>query len=136
MRPKVKHAISGCLGRAAVFFWRYPFLRPIALRLAAVHKSYHAMLVDRLAAKEARERTLAWWWLSFVDSEKPEGHGFLGVAIVEGSGVASASIKAHELGVNPGGAVKGIPLAGSDVPSVELRNRLLSIDELRQAGLV
>jgi hypothetical protein len=132
----VKHTISDCLGRTAVFFWRYPFLRPIALRLASLHKSYHAMLVDRLAAREARQRTLGWWWLSFVDPEKPDGQRFLGVAIVEGSGVASASIKAHELGVNPGGAVKGVPLAGDDLPSVELRNRFLNLDELKKAGLV
>lgn len=101
-----------------------------------MHKSYHAMLVDRLAAQEAHERTSGWWWLSFVDPEKPDGQRFLGVAIVEGSGVASASIKAHELGVNPGGAVKGIPLTGDALPSAELRNRLLSIDELKEAGLV
>jgi hypothetical protein len=94
------------------------------------------MLVDRLASREARERTLGWWWLSFVDPEKPDGQRFLGVAIVEGSGVASASIKAHALGVNPRGAVKGVPLARDDPPSVELRNRLLNIDELKKAGLV
>ena len=71
-----------------------------------------------------------WYWLSFVDPEKPEGERFLGVSIVEISdddpipsfGLSIEEMaekgkvawhffqavgKTHRLGINPGGEVRG-----------------------------
>lgn len=128
--------ISKTLESAAVFFARYRVLRPMALLFASLHKGYHAKLVDARAAREKAAKDLGWWWLSFVDQELPDGHRFLGVAIVEGNGVASASSRAHALGVNPGGSVQAVELTGDGIPSIEWRNRLLNMNELKQAGLV
>lgn len=104
--------------------------------LASAHKRYHARLVDKRAAIEQSSNEMGWWWLSFVDPEKPDGQGFLGVAIVEGYGVASATTRAHELGVNPGVAVQGMQLKSENVPEPSLRDRLLSRDELTAAELI
>jgi hypothetical protein len=46
--------------------------------------------VEQLAERERATEPTSWWWLSFVDSDKPKDQRFLGVAIVEGSGVGSA----------------------------------------------
>jgi hypothetical protein len=70
-----------------------------------------------------------------VDPEKPNGARFLGVAIVEGYDVASAAIRAHELGVNPGGEVKAVKLEGESVPAVEFPNTLLDVAAITRAGL-
>jgi hypothetical protein len=51
-----------------------------------------------------------WWYLSFAEPKPPFGRGFLGGAVVEGRGVVSAVLRAHELGINPGGEVRGIPV--------------------------
>lgn len=96
------------------------------------------------AVLEARVRTVveeerqdprtpegAVWWLSFAD----ESRGFLGVAIVEGNGPASAMQNATELGINPGGGIMSFPVPGEHVPA-QYRNRLLTraeaaeVDEL------
>lgn len=76
-----------------------------------------------------------WWWLSFADGSLPEGEQFLGVAIVSGSGVLSAASVAKLLGCNPGGEVQGIEIPPQHVPPPEYRGRLLSRDELEEAGL-
>jgi hypothetical protein len=128
--------ISKTLESAAVFFARYRALRPIALLFAALHKSYHVKLVDARAEREEAAKELGSWWLSFVDPERPDGQRFLGAAIVEGYGAASASIRAHELRVNPGGSVQAVELKGDGVPPPGLRNRLLSMNEIKEADLV
>ena len=45
------------------------------------------------------------WWLSFCDTDRPVGQRFLGVAIVEGTDLASAITEAWERQCNPGGEV-------------------------------
>lgn len=71
------------------------------------------------------------WWLSFAD----EIEGFLGVAIVEGDGPASAMQNATELGINPGGEIMSCLVPGERIPA-QYRNRLLTraeaaeVDEL------
>jgi hypothetical protein len=89
-----------------------------------------------LAERERATQPTSWWWLSFVDSDKPEGQRFLGVAIVEGNGVGSASLRAHELGVNPGGEVRASRLEADAVPEARYLNRLLSRKESEQADLI
>lgn len=66
---------------------------------------------------------VTWWWLSFVKDDT-----FAGVAIVRGDGVITASQRAWELDINPGGQVAGWPL--DVIPPTEWRNRLLSRDEV------
>jgi hypothetical protein len=132
----LRQNISKALASSAVFCARYRLLRPLALLLAVMHKRYHARLVDIRAKRESASGQAGWWWLSFVDEDMPAGQRFVGVAIVQGHGVASAASRAHELGVNPGGAVKALELSGADIPAPALRNRLLSMDELKEAGLV
>jgi hypothetical protein len=128
--------LSEKMGRAAIYCYERPALRWIGLLLATAHKRYHAGLVDKRAAREQSSKALGWWWLSFVDAGKPDGQRFLGVAIVEGHGVASAATRAHELGVNPGGEVRGLELTGDGIPPLDMRNRLLAKAELEEADLI
>ena len=52
----------------------------------------------------------ALYWLSFCDPEKPEGHAFLGVVIVQAIDFESAVQEAWVRGINPGGEVMGMPI--------------------------
>ena len=93
-------------------------------------------LVDELATREEAHGEKGWWWLSFVDPDRPDGQRFLGVAIVEGYGIGSASRHARELGANPGGEVHADQLTGDAIPPAEYRNRLLSKSDLEDADLI
>jgi hypothetical protein len=67
------------------------------------------------------------WWLSFADPDLQPGMQFLGVLIVDmpdGSDVNLAAIRAHEMGLNPGGEVAGCIVDGSRF-APEHRKRLL-----------
>lgn len=77
-----------------------------------------------LAAEQSHP--LTWWWLSFVDAEKPEGERFLGVAIVQARGIGHAVTEAYRLGINPGGEVVGLEIDAEHVPAEEYRERLLT----------
>lgn len=44
------------------------------------------------------------WWLSFVDEEQDESRG---VAIVRAGSFLGAVARSRELGINPGGQLKG-----------------------------
>jgi hypothetical protein len=83
----------------------------------------------RILEKVAEERSgeLRWWWLSFIDPGRAENDRFLGVAIVEASGPITATLQAHDLGINPGGEVAILPLPYP--PKPEDRDRLLSREE-------
>ena len=94
---------------------------------------------DKLLSEESIEPE-AWWWLSFCDTEKPEGTQFLGGIFTKARGFISAVQKTHDLGINPGGECKGMgPIPDEHVTSspkfrkhIELADRLLSrkdIDE-------
>lgn len=74
---------------------------------------------EQFQAALARERSLPcrWWYLSFCDGE------FLGAAIVLASGMAHAVARCHQLGINPGGQVLGLPLP--EPPPRGARDRLL-----------
>lgn len=111
-------------------------LLAVAGVLVSVGRGANRSKLDILAAREKAQREKGWWWLSFVDPNRPDGQRFLGVAIVEGYGVASASRRAHELAVNPGGEVRAEPLVGDAIPPEEYRNRLLSKNDLENAGLI
>lgn len=74
------------------------------------------------------------WWLSFADGRLPTGRQFLGVAIVPGTNVYTASLVARHLGCNPGGEVAGEVFEDDEIiPPGGYRNRLLTsadVDEL------
>lgn len=62
----------------------------------------------RIAVKQHEEREEGqehYYWLSFCDPLKPKTKQFLGVCIVRAFGVATAILRAHQLGINPGGEV-------------------------------
>lgn len=71
-----------------------------------------------------------WFWLSFRDVDTNTN---LGVAIVEGGGVVEAALNAKLAKCNPGGEVMAYPL--ENVPDEKYRYRLLSEQELKDAGL-
>lgn len=48
------------------------------------------------------------FWISFADSELPEGQQFLGCVVVRGAtDIVNACKVAHALGINPGGEALG-----------------------------
>lgn len=95
-------------------------------------------------------------WLSFAnpDAESKET-SFLGVAIVDitkeeeeaagrlypdmregGATIVAATIKARDMGCNPGGEVKGLELDPNQPIRDEHKNTLMSREELREAGFI
>lgn len=74
-----------------------------------------------------------WFWLSFRDVDTNTN---LGVAIIEGGGIMEATLNARIAGCNPGGEVLAYPLDPDNLPPEEMRNRLLSEEELKGAGLI
>jgi len=81
---------------------------------------------DRAMEKE-HEQPERWWWLSFAE------HGFLGVAIVRSCGFLHAVQAAWDMGINPGGEVKGSPLTGRPKDESWL-NRLLTAEEVDEVN--
>jgi len=116
--------------------WAVLLLAAGAVAVSVRRRPNRRKLDDELVAREKAQGEQGWWWLSFADPGRPDGQRFLGVAIVEGYGVGSASRRAHELGVNPGGEVRGEQLSGDAIPPSEYRNRLLSRSDLEDAGLI
>jgi hypothetical protein len=91
--------------------------------------------IARMNAKVAEERAsgkVEPWFLYFTDPEKPAGQRFLGACIIEAPGFVSAIDRAHQLGINPGGAVVAYDTPKHDV---SFRNRLITSDaEMAQLG--
>jgi hypothetical protein len=81
---------------------------------------------------------IGWWWLSFCDGSRPPGSQFLGVCIVDApapspddegrAALATAIVRAHALGINPGGEVQASWLCPLSEPRLqrEWTHRLLS----------
>lgn len=91
----------------------------------------HRFLMDQEAGNPEE-----WWWLSFADPKRPKGSQFLGVAIVAACGFMHAVDKTHALKVNPGGEVRGITYGPGWEPPATYTDRLLSEDDLNEAGLL
>jgi len=114
-----------------------------AREAAATSDEERAALVierDKLDAESIKEMLLQemdtepqWYWLSFRD---PDTNTNLGVAIVEGGGIVEASLNAKLAKCNPGGEILGYVLDSENLPPEELRYRLLSEQELEDAGLL
>jgi hypothetical protein len=75
---------------------------------------------------------MTWWWLSFVDPERPRGQRFLGGALVEAYTIGDAIRACWQMGINPGGEVMSFAVP----PEYEYRldpsitNRLLTKAEI------
>ncbi len=67
------------------------------------------------------------WYLSFAGDE-----GWRGAAYVEASSLEHAIRRAHELGCNPGGEVFGGEAPDDIFVADAYRNRVLSLDDLRE----
>ena len=91
--------------------------------------------IAELLAQDVLLGEKRWMWLSFADGSLPEGEQFLGVAIVEAGGVMEAAMVAKVHGINPGGEVKAIDIPPEHVPDEQYRYRLMSREELDEAGL-
>jgi hypothetical protein len=65
-------------------------------------------------------------FLYFMDPEKPVGQKFLGACIVVAHGFITAIDRAHQLGINPGGAVLHFDTPPHDE---SMRDRLITSDE-------
>ena len=72
-----------------------------------------------------------WWWLSFADDG-----GFRGVVVAEGPDFLSAIRHVHELGISPGGQVRGVPIPATHIVAIAAgdRNRILSAEDCARYG--
>jgi hypothetical protein len=78
----------------------------------------------------------SYFWLSFVDPDKPSGERFLGATIVAASNISSAADEAWRVGINPGGEVSGFPITTDNASfRKEWVNRLIGTKELNEAGV-
>jgi hypothetical protein len=80
-----------------------------------------------------------YFWLSFVDDDKPKGSKSLGIAIVRADDMVQAVHKAWETGCNPGGEIAGMgPFKMINAPD-EFKalplHTLLSRQQLIEAGV-
>ena len=64
------------------------------------------------------------WYLSFATEDE-----FLGAVIVDADNVIDATIKAHTLGINPGGEVLGYNITNAPVDVSKYMDRLLTLEE-------
>ena len=74
---------------------------------------------------------MMYWWLSFVDDERPAGQRHLGCCIVLGDNIVDATKCARMLGCNPGGEVLGCEIGPVDT---DMLGRMLTPAELARYG--
>lgn len=86
---------------------------------------------------EARgpEQPTRWWWLSFVDGDRPKGEQFLGACMVQGRGITTAISRSWDLGCNPGGEVAFVEIPADRTIPDAWANRLLTRAEVESAEL-
>ena len=82
--------------------------------------------ISAAVQRERQAGKLEWWWLSFVDPGLAVGSQFLGACIVRAYGMGDACRVAHLLGINPGGAVHGLPAPEGLEPPPKWAARLLT----------
>jgi hypothetical protein len=96
--------------------------------MTSQHKLFQA------AEREVERGERGWWWLSFVDTDRPEGARFLGVAIVQAYGVTTAAMLTHDMGINPGGEVAAVPIPPDLHPPPDACDRLLTRAEAEEVS--
>jgi hypothetical protein len=70
-------------------------------------------------------------YMSFCDPKLPQGSQFLGALVLEANNVEEGAMKAHALGLNPGGEVLGVIIPEDKIVPEEFCGRLLNKDEAR-----
>lgn len=83
--------------------------------------------VVNLARAAADDSPVQWWYLSFVDTDRDV---WLGGCYVDAPNVVMASVRAHDLGCNPGGEVATWGPFTADAVPASKRHRLLTRDEV------
>ena len=83
--------------------------------------------IDAIRAEEMATGKLEWWYLSFAEPGK-----FKGAVYVRAFGLIDATHQAHLRKINPCGQVLGAVVPAEHVPPPSYRNRLLSVDDLRE----
>ena len=78
------------------------------------------------------------WWLSFVDSAKPEGQQHLGCVITDGDmSFTQAVVTCMIKRCNPGGEVMGVEINPAPQEYIDApRYSLLSKEALKRLGLI
>lgn len=83
---------------------------------------------------KSSEKEPGWdlWWLSYAGEE-----GSRGVALVEGASFLHACERSNELGISPGGEVKGflVPAEGWRARCLPFQDKLTTRRELEEAML-
>jgi hypothetical protein len=82
--------------------------------------------MKQMIEHERRTGTLEPRLLYFTDPDGPPGQRFLGACIVMAPGFITAIQRAHQLGINPGGAVLNYDAPPHDE---RMRDRLITRDE-------
>jgi hypothetical protein len=77
--------------------------------------------------EERSTRPVGWFYLSYADED-----GFRGGVIVRAHGMATAAFEAGRRGISPAGSVMGLAIPEEHVPALSYRNRLLTLEELRE----
>jgi len=74
-------------------------------------------------------------WMSFCDSQKPEGHQLLGVIITDCVDFIGAMMNINKLGINPGGQIQVAEVNKDDFDKNHF-DVLLSMNDLKNAGYI
>lgn len=72
------------------------------------------------------------YWLSFCDTDRPEGSQFLGVSIVPALDLLEAVTVAHAMRCNPGGEVLGVVIPDELTVPGRFVGRLMSKAEAQE----
>jgi hypothetical protein len=83
--------------------------------------------IHALINEEQRTQPLHWLYLSYADEA-----GFRGGVIVMAHGFAGATFESSRRKLSPGGQVTGIDLPNEKVPPPKYRNRLLTLEDLKE----
>jgi hypothetical protein len=76
---------------------------------------------------------MSYWWMSFVDKNKPKGSKFLGALIIKAENKYDVLVKSWTLGLNPGGDVQFYKIPEeyeSRIPAEWIETRILNKEEI------
>jgi hypothetical protein len=85
---------------------------------------------NRDLIEEERQQTKGATSLWYLSCASPSG--FLGGVIVRAFGFVHACQRARDLGINPGGEIRGLPIPTLKNPPAKYIDRLLSEEELEE----
>lgn len=89
--------------------------------------------IDEMIEKEESLDELVCYWLSIINPDKRQGEQFVGVIITISKGFMHSLIKINNLGINPGGDIRGYKIDKSNIDSEDF-DKLLSQNYLLKKG--